>query len=135
MSSNRELKSKQRAARLATLEATPEFQILSKFMKQTDSSPAISVQQTLELTTLSYNLGALGDHFYNTACSIIALGQRTSPEHQFKLVTYVCELQKNTVLDPKTGKTLIHDNGLVWTKLPTFGWTSGDELHDGCTPL
>jgi len=133
MSSDRELKSKRRAAKLATLEAKPEFQILSNFMKQTDSSPAIAVQQILELTTLSYKLGALGEHFYNTACSIIALGQRTALEQQSELVTLVSELQENTILDPKTGKPLSHDNELVWTELPTFSWTFGDELHDGCT--
>jgi len=132
---DRELKSTQRAVRLATLETTPEFQVLSKFTEWTDASLSVAVHQILELTKLSCNLNSLDHHVYNTAFSVVELCQRTVPEQQSKLVTFVVELQKNTVLDPKTGKTLIHDNGLVWTGLPTFSWTIGDELHDMCTPL
>jgi hypothetical protein len=135
MSSNRELKSKQRAVRLAMLEPTPEFQVLSRFTEQTDISLSLAVHQILELTILSCNADSLGDHFYNTTSSIIVLCQRIVPEQQSKLVTFVVELQKNTVLDPKTGETLRHGKDLVWTRLPTFSWIVGDELQDGCTPL
>jgi hypothetical protein len=123
--------------KIATLETTPEFQILSKLMEQANISPTTAVQQILELTTLSCNKGTLADHLYNTSCSVIGLAQRSAPEQQSKLVTFVAKLQKHTILDPKTGEPLLHepDHELVWTELPTFSWTFGDELHDGCMPL
>jgi hypothetical protein len=134
---NRETRSRGRVTRIARLETTPEFQILSGLMEQADISPASSVQQILELTTLSCNKDTLADHLYNTACSVIELAQRTAPEQQSKLVTFVAKLQKHTILDPKTGEPLLHepDHDLVWTELPTISWTFGNELHDGCMPL
>lgn len=132
---DRELKSKGHAAKLAALKTTPEFELISKYMELADDAPATAVQQMLEITTSSCDLGTLGDHFYHTACSITVLSQRTAPEQQSKLVTFVAELRTNTIIDPRTGETLRYDGELVWTELPTFGWIFGDELHDGCKSL
>jgi hypothetical protein len=123
-----------RAEELAELETTPEFQIIAKLVENADSTPAIILQQFLELTTSSRDSGTVGTHCSLTSSSLLALSSRTSHEQQSKLVTFMVELKKITILDLQTGEPLLCDSpsGLVWTELPGFGADFSNELHDRC---
>jgi len=137
MARDNETRSKWRIIKIDELESTPEFLILSKLVEQGDKTPTTAVKQILELTTL--NRGDPDDlegHLVNTACSLIELSERSAPEQQSNLVTFVAELSKNTILDPNTGEPLIYaiDRNIVWTGFPAFSWTFGDALRSVCMP-
>ncbi|KAF2790316.1 hypothetical protein K505DRAFT_251488 [Melanomma pulvis-pyrius CBS 109.77] len=131
----------QKAAFIADLEKEPEFQILSTLVQQadTDKAPADAVQQTLHISESGQidRSEGLGDHFYSTACCILEVALRSStPEQQAALVDFVNALQKTTVVDPTsaTGELLRYGGDLVWTELPAFGFTFGDELQNPLDP-
>lgn len=133
----RERLKKRRAEELAGLETTTEFQIIAKLVENADSTPAVTLQQFLELTTSSRDSGTVGTHCALTSSSLLALSSRTPHEQQSKLVTFMVELKKITILDIQTGEPLIcHPHGgLVWTELPEFGADFSNELHDRCMPI
>jgi hypothetical protein len=133
----RERLRKWRAEQLARLETTPEFQVIAKLVENWDSTPAVTLQQFLELTTSSRGSGTVHGHCYRTSSSLLALSSRTPHEQQSKLVTFMVELKKITILDQQTGEPLLCEanDGLVWTELPTFGADFSNELHDRCMPV
>lgn len=114
---------------VAELEVKQEFHILNALVVQPDSSTEDAVQQILNITSASIkDPTSLGNHLYNTACCLLEIAARTPPVQQPKLVTFVYLLQKRTVTDPATSEPLRHDGDLIWTELPTFGYTFADEL-------
>lgn len=126
-----------RVEQLAKLETTPEFQIIARLVEEADSNLMVTVQQFFELTALNRDLGTIGAHCSRTSSALLALSSRTSPEKQAKLISFVVELKKETILNLQTGEPIRYqqDCDFVWTDLPTFGSASSDELHDRCMSI
>tara|TARA_R110002003_G_scaffold6_6_gene307 strand:+ start:17548 stop:17955 length:408 start_codon:yes stop_codon:yes gene_type:complete len=111
-------------------EGADEFRVLDTLVEDENMTPEQAVQQILDLTSApkTYNR-QLGDHCYFTARGVLDAASRTTPDQQSKLVAFVHELRTKTVTDATTGKALEHDGQIIWTGLPSFGYTIADELH------
>ncbi|CEJ87770.1 hypothetical protein VHEMI04509 [[Torrubiella] hemipterigena] len=69
---------------------------------------------------------------WKTFYALAQVAKETSASDKLdKLVGFVMELETIEVLNPETGKLVMHENGRVWNDLPYFGWTFGDELNTG----
>ncbi|KAF2797476.1 hypothetical protein K505DRAFT_269393 [Melanomma pulvis-pyrius CBS 109.77] len=126
-----------KAAFIADIEKEQEFQILIALVQQPYNAPADALKQILNLTAALQNTnpsssedsqGSLG-HVHNTASSVLEIATRTAPEQQDKLLAFVNQLQKRTVINQKTGEPARYDGDLLWTELPAFGYVFGDELN------
>ncbi|KAH7091498.1 hypothetical protein FB567DRAFT_518819 [Paraphoma chrysanthemicola] len=116
-------------------EGADEFRVLDTLVEDEDMTPKEAVQQILRLTSApkTYNR-QLGDHCYFTARGVLGTASRTAPDQQSRLVEFVHELRSKTVNDPKTGQPLEHDGQVIWSGLPTFGYSFADELHSMPAP-
>ena len=117
------------AAFVAELELEPEFKILITLLSLRENTAVNAVQQINDLIALVEGSKNDGCHIYNTACCVLEIAVRMAPE-QPKLVSFVHELQKTTVLNGTTGKPLVFDEECeTWRDLPTFEFKFGDELQ------
>jgi hypothetical protein len=114
---------------IADLEKTPEFKIINSLIIPPGNEPRNAVQEIVDITTARQD-DQDSNHAYDTACSVVQVASRTAPEEQGKLIEFVNRLQKRIVTDSKTGEPRMHaGEDLLWTELPTFGYTFGDELQ------
>jgi dihydropteroate synthase len=114
---------------IADLEKTPEFGIINSIVTSPANGAGNAVQEIVDITTASQD-DEDSNHVYDTACSVLEVASRTVPEKQSKLLEFVNELQQRVVKDSKTGEPRrIDGEDLLWTELPTFGYTFGDELQ------
>lgn len=67
--------------------------------------------------------GGVGLVDYNVSLAVVELAQRLEPGQHGKLVEFMSKLQKETAIDPNTGKPLGFDKDILWTGLPSFGYT------------
>ena len=121
---------------VAGLEKKQEFQILDTLAREPHATPQDTVQQIEKLTLSSVkDRVVLSAHVYDTACCTLEVASRTASNQQPKLVTFVQQLQRITITDQAVGKPLTQDGDLVWTELPTFGFTFADELGSFSEPF
>jgi hypothetical protein len=114
---------------IADLEETPEFNIINSIVNSPAKGARNFVQEIVDITTASQD-DEDSNHVYDTACSVLEVASRTVPEKQEKLVEFVNELQQRVVKDSRTKEPRrIQGEDLLWTELPTFGYTFGDELQ------
>ncbi len=113
---------------VAELETKQEFKFLNTLVQNPDASPADTVQQIRSLTLASAEKPDPDSHLYYTACGVLEVAARTSPAQQRKLIAVIHQLQSIAATDPTTGTPLRHDGDLIFTDLPTFGYTFSDEL-------
>ncbi|KAJ5623880.1 hypothetical protein N7510_000189 [Penicillium lagena] len=78
---------------------------------------------------------------YNVSLSVMELAQRLVPGQHGTLVEFMSKLQKETAIDPGTGEALKSDKDILWTDLPSFGYTElegwyeyGGDHQDPCNP-
>lgn len=69
-------------------------------------------------------------HPWHTFCSLIEVAKRTDHEKQAKLVEFVVSLQKVKVVNPTTGEQLKSGGQLLWTEMPTLGYTAADDWNE-----
>ncbi|KAL2151442.1 hypothetical protein VTH82DRAFT_6540 [Thermothelomyces myriococcoides] len=67
----------------------------------------------------------IGDYLWDAFNAVFKAAGRTPPEHQGPLIDFLVRLRGTTVTDEE-GKVLKHEDGQVWTDLPTFGWVARD---------
>ncbi|KAE9401225.1 hypothetical protein BT96DRAFT_856685 [Gymnopus androsaceus JB14] len=77
----------------------------------------------------------VGNQAYNTSCCLVEVVERTPPSQQSKLVQFLYQLREKTVTDPITSEPLKVDGEVVWTDLPTLGYTWADEINSFCKQL
>jgi len=104
----------------AELEQASAYQSLAALVQIPDVTVAHAVQQAVETCEPS-----------SIAYYLCELAQRTPPEQQEKLVSFVHELQKLRFMDEKTGEQKKYPDDrfgeLLWSELPLFGVTWADE--------
>ncbi|KAF2028247.1 hypothetical protein EK21DRAFT_90805 [Setomelanomma holmii] len=111
-------------------EGKDEFRVLDSLVDHENMTPKQAAQQIVELTLAPKKYSRqLGDHCYFTARGLITAAARSTPDQQSKLVAFFHELRSKTVTNPSTGKPLEHEGRIIWTGLPTFGYTIADEMH------
>jgi hypothetical protein len=111
-------------------EGKDESRVLDSLVDDENTTPEQAVQQIVDLTLAPKTYSRqLGDHCYFTACGLLAAAARSVPSQQSKLVAFVHKLRSKTIVDPSTGKAFEHEGSVIWTGLPTFGYTFADELH------
>jgi hypothetical protein len=101
-------------------ELSSAYRCLEALVEQPDATVAHAVQQAVE----AYEPSVIAYH-------LSELAQRTPPEKQKKLVSFVHEIQKVRIMDEQTGKQKIYPDDrtgeLLWSELPLFGVTWADE--------
>jgi hypothetical protein len=110
-------------------EGSAEFSVLDSLVDEENMTPELAVQQIIDLaqTPQPYN-NRFGVHCESTVSGIIRAAARTAPNQQTKLVAFIHELRRQTVIDPSTGQAYEYDGKVVWKDLPTFGYTVAYEL-------
>lgn len=114
---------------ILTIQEYREFKILNSLVQGSDTSPADAVEKIAKITVEMRDTQLRGDHLWYTCVSVIELAQRTPPEHQTRLVEFIVLLSQTSVMDPETGKHMMHHGDLVWTGLPSLGYTAADEWY------
>ncbi|KAF2141145.1 uncharacterized protein K452DRAFT_319375 [Aplosporella prunicola CBS 121167] len=111
------------------LQGKMEFEIFSN-LTQTDVSPEEALQQILaRIKAVLNNKQELGQRLYDTASCLIEVAERTAaPERLNKLATFV-KLLREITWTGENGEPLRHDDYLLFTDLPVFGYTLADELQ------
>lgn len=111
-------------------EGKHELRILASLIDQPDTTPEETVEQINKLTLAPKTYDRqLGDHCYFTAVALLSAAARTSPDRQAKLISFLHKLRSTTVNDPSSGEPLEHEDRIIWSGLPTFGYTFADELN------
>lgn len=121
-----------RQAYIARIEAYPEFKVLEALVHEPDASVPNAVQQICNITaaaSASSESGDVGVHPWHTFTSLIEIVKRNPPARHVKLVECISRLQEVRVTNPRTSEPLRNDGQLVWTQLPTLGYTAADEWH------
>lgn len=132
MSLSVEARRRGRQARIDEMETYPEFKILETLVNDPKASPSDAVRQLLDLTTTAastHEYRDLGVHPWHTSLSLIEIAKRNPPSRHTKLVECIAKLQKTRVTNPRTDEPLKINSGLVWTQLPSLGYTASDEWN------
>ncbi|KAL9621544.1 MAG: hypothetical protein Q9160_004074 [Pyrenula sp. 1 TL-2023] len=112
------------------LKAWPEFKILNTLIQRPNASVADAVQQICNLTrtaAASNKPGSLDLHTWHTFCSLIEVARSTAPVRQAKLIEWVVQLAKVTMMDEATDEPLRSEQFVIWKDLPALGFTAVDE--------
>lgn len=115
------------------MEEYPEFKIINQLVQQPDTSVSDALDQFSRLTSSlinTDNADPVGVHPWHTFCSLIEVAKRTDHEKQAKLVEFVVSLQKVKVVNPTTGEQLKSGGQLLWTEMPTLGYTAADDWNE-----
>lgn len=123
---------------------TREFEIIDKLVQQPDASVSDAVEQICQLTLAAMTSTGIssdedrrkvvGNQVYHTSCCLLEVVQRTAPVKQSKLVEFLYALGEKVVVDPESNtgmekpRTMTIDTYVVWTGLPTMGYTFYDEF-------
>ena len=106
-----------------------EYKILDRLANEADAPVGDAVQQIVDMTMSALpkhqpaTRGGPGDIDYNVSLALLELGQTLDPSRHGKLVEFLSELQKKTAVDPSTGKPVDIQGDVLWTGLPSFGYT------------
>jgi hypothetical protein len=112
-----------RAAQRAHLETTQHFKILHPLAQPDANTTVAEVLQLIDNLTATAIAGPKGLelHLWETWWALLEIVARTPPTQQSKLVDFMAQLQKKTLMDPTTSEQLN-----MWTQLPTFSWAVKD---------
>lgn len=110
------------------LKQKPEYKIIHELLQQPDTDPNAAAEKIIDLTIEGID-NEQSSHYYDTACSVVEIARRTEPEHQDKLCKFVAALRLRPINHPRTGEPLLLSGTRVWTELPAFGYTFGDEIQ------
>ena len=119
-----------RARFAARLRAKPEYHILNASIHDDQNLSSVqAVEEIVEICeSLKDDTSRLGNHLYDTACCILELAGRATPDRQGQLISVVHGLHHTTLRHSSTGESLKYDGDVVWREFPTFGYTFADEL-------
>jgi hypothetical protein len=117
-----------RRAFIRQIEGYEEYKVI-ELVVQNNATADVAVQRIKEMT-----MAALAAHGptardgvglvdYNVSLSVVELAQRLEPGQHGTLVEFMSKLQKETAMDPATGEPLEFDKDILWTGLPSFGYT------------
>lgn len=132
-----------RNAFIKEIEGYEEFKLVDQFV-QDKTTFNHAIQRIRELTLAGHtarpnSLGGAGNPDYRVSLSVMELAQRFEPGQHGQLIEFMLEFQKETVLDPISGEPLKTQGDVLWTDLPSFGYTELETWcefggsHDGMT--
>ncbi|KAJ5822845.1 hypothetical protein N7447_005185 [Penicillium robsamsonii] len=126
------------------IENSVEFKFLDKVVKE-DVTPQDAVQETINMTMNALSIHGPDKHNgvglpdYNISLAVMELAQRLEPSKHTKLVEFISHLQKQVAVDPSTNKPLRVQDDILWTGMPSFGYTEletwyefGGDYKDPC---
>lgn len=99
--------------------ATEEFKVLDDLVNEADATASGTVEQILALVKTSRP--GLVD--YHVSLSVLELAQRLTPDRHERLVDFMWQLHKQTMMDPTTGEPLQTHEMTLFRDLPSFGYT------------
>lgn len=117
-----------RAAQRAHQETTQHFKILHPLAQPDANTTLAEVLQEIDNLTEAAIISPklLELHLWETWLALLEIVARTPPAQQYKLVDFMTQLQKKTLIDPTTGQQLKSSDLNMWTQLPTFSWAVKD---------
>ncbi|KAH8696980.1 hypothetical protein GQ44DRAFT_718617 [Phaeosphaeriaceae sp. PMI808] len=106
------------------------LRILKSLISNDEATPEQAVQQIVDIVLAPEKYrGQLGDTCYYTAQGLLDVAAHTAPDKQHKLVTFLHKLRNKIVTNPSTGHIIKHEDRVLFTGLPSFGYTFADALH------
>lgn len=117
------------------IENLEEYTIINQVV-QNDITVDNAVQRLRDMTMAALDThgpnarGGVGLVDYNTSLSVMELAQRLQPGQHGQLAGFMSRLQKEIAIDPTTGEPLKCDNDILWTGLPSYGYTETETWHE-----
>jgi hypothetical protein len=117
------------------IENSAEFKMLDKVVKEevtTQEAVQHLINMTMsELSTHGPNkMEGIGLPDYNVSLAVMELAQRLEPSEHTKLVEFICHVQKQVAIDPSTKEPLRVQGDILWTDMPSFGYTELETWHE-----
>lgn len=110
------------------IEGLEEYQIIDQAVQQVVTADD-AVQRIKDLTMAALAVhgltarGGIGLVDYHVSLAVMELAQRLEPGRHGRLVEFLLKLQTQTATDPATDEPLKVDGEILWTGLPSFGYT------------
>ncbi|KAJ5554878.1 hypothetical protein N7535_007321, partial [Penicillium sp. DV-2018c] len=117
------------------IEDSAEFKFLDKVIKE-EITVQDAVQNLIDLTMSALSVhgpkkqGGIGTPDYNVSLAVMELAQRLEPSKHARLVEFVCHMQKQTAIDPSTKEPLKVQGDVLWTDMPSFGYTELETWYE-----
>jgi hypothetical protein len=117
------------------IENSVEFKLLDKVIKD-EVTAQDAVQEVINMTMTALSIhgpnkqGGIGLPDYNISLAVMELAQRLEPSKHTKLVEFVSHLQKQTAVDPSTNEPLTVQGDILWTDMPSFGYTELETWYE-----
>ncbi|KAJ5504772.1 hypothetical protein N7463_007646 [Penicillium fimorum] len=117
------------------IENSEEFKFLDKVIKE-DITPQNAVQEIINITMHALSIHGPDKHNgvglpdYNVSLAVMELAQRLESSKHTKLVEFVTHLQKQVAVDPSTNKPLRVQGDILWTGMPSFGYTELETWYE-----
>ncbi|CRG89757.1 Methionine--tRNA ligase, mitochondrial [Talaromyces islandicus] len=130
---------------LREIEGYEEFNLVNQFI-QDNITFDHALQRIRELTLAGHaarpnSMGGAANPDYRVSLSVLELAQRLEPGQHRQLVKFMSRFQKETARDPATNEPLTAQGHILWTDLPSFGYTeletwceTGGNHGDPCSP-
>ncbi|KAJ5545080.1 hypothetical protein N7535_006531 [Penicillium sp. DV-2018c] len=117
------------------IENSAEFTFLDKIVKE-ETTVQDAIQNLVDLTMSALSVhgpnkqGGIGTPDYNVSLAVMELAQRLEPSKHVRLVEFICHLQKQTAIDPATKESLRVQGDILWTDMPSFGYTELETWYE-----
>lgn len=118
------------------IEGWEEYKIIDQAVQQVVTADD-AVQRIKDLTMAALAVhgpsarDGIGLVDYHVSLAVIELAQRIEPGRHGRLVEFLLKLQAQTATDPATDEPLKVDGRVLWTDMPSFGYTEV-EAYDEC---
>ena len=120
---------------LRQIENSVEFKLLEKVVKE-EVTVQNAVQDLINMTMSALSihgpkkLDGIGLPDYNASLAVMELAQRLEPCKHSKLVEFITYLQKYVAVDPSTNEPLRVQGDILWTDMPSFGYTELETWYE-----
>ncbi|KAJ5123972.1 uncharacterized protein N7515_007797 [Penicillium bovifimosum] len=117
------------------IENSVEFKSLDKVVKE-ELTAQDAVQTIIDMTMSALSThgpnkqGGIGLPDYNVSLAVMELAQRLEPSKHTRLVEFISHLQKQTAVDPSTNEPLKVQGDILWTDMPSFGYTELETWYE-----
>lgn len=124
---------------LEEIKNSQQFKILNDLIHNPDATVDNALDQIVDLTLAAHMAPNKEEYFtpgnvdYYLSLALMEHVQNLEPSKQKSLVEFICGLQKRTATDPSTGEPLRVQGDILWTDLPSFGYTEYEtwDSHGG----